>query len=142
MTDVLEFEGGCLCSSIRWRATGPPLYAYHCHCRMCQRESGAAFMTGVTFPTAAVKWIAGEPRFYLSSEHAKRGFCARCGSWLSWHWREEKVSLTAGSFDHPDIIAPEWHVFTETKVSWLRLNDELPQSTRYPSEIEAQDQKL
>ena len=142
MTKESVLEGGCLCGSVRWRATGAPLYAYHCHCRMCQRESGAAFMTGVTFPTAAVQWTVGSPRLYQSSENAKRGFCAQCGSWVSWHWLEEKISLTAGSFDHPEQIDPKWHVFTESQVPWLRLNDGLPQCMRFPSDIEAQDQEL
>jgi hypothetical protein len=90
------FEGGCVCGAVRWRATGEPLYAYHCHCRMCQRQSGAAFLTGVTFPFDAVNWLKGEPHLYRSSENAKRGFCSQCGSWISWQWFEEKISMTAG----------------------------------------------
>lgn len=136
------FEGGCLCGSVRWRATRVPLYAYHCHCRMCQRQSGAAFITGVTFHMNALQWTVGEPHLFESSQNAKRGFCAQCGSWLSWQWLEEKISMTAGSFDHPENINPQWHVFTEGRVPWLRLNDGLPQCTRYPSEIEGQDQEL
>ena len=142
MTSELKSEGGCLCGAIRWRAKGVPLYAYHCHCRMCQRTSGAGFMTGVTFPAHAVEWPTGEPQYYQSSKNAKRGFCKRCGSWVSWKWLEEKVSLTAGSFDHPEKIEPKWHVFTESKVPWIQLDDGLPGFTRYPPEIEIQEQQL
>ncbi len=136
------FEGGCLCGAVRWRATGEPLYAYHCHCRMCQRQSGAAFLTGVTFPFDAVNWLRGEPCLHQSSENAKRGFCAQCGSWVSWQWFDEKISLTAGSFDHPECIIPNYHVFTESQVPWISIDDALPRYRRYPPEIGSQDQEL
>jgi hypothetical protein len=136
------FEGGCLCGAVRWRVTGEPLYAYHCHCRMCQRQSGAAFLTGMTFPFSAVKWVKGEPRLFQSSENAKRGFCAQCGSWVSWQWLEDKISMTAGSFDHADGIHPDYHVFTESQAPWLDVDDALPRYTRYPPEIGSQDQEL
>ena len=136
------FEGGCLCGAVRWRATGEPLYAYHCHCRMCQRQSGAGIFIGVTFPFGAVHWLRGEPRLFPSSENAKRGFCARCGSSISWKWNDEKLSLAAGSFDHPEGINPNYHVFTETQVPWSIVDDALPRYTRYPPEIGSQDQEL
>ena len=142
MSSQSVIEGGCLCGAVRWRATGEPLYAYHCHCRMCQRQSGAAFLTGVTFPFDAVNWLREEPRLYQSSENAKRGYCARCGSWISWQWSEEKISMTAGSFDHPEDINPNFHVFTESQVPWLNVDDALPRYTRYPPDIGSQDQEL
>ena len=102
MADAQNLEGGCLCGAVRWRATGQPLHSAHCHCRQCQRQSGAIFITGVLYPYEAVKWTSEEPDFYRSSESAKRGFCSRCGSWLSWHWLDEKIMMTVGSFDHPE----------------------------------------
>ena len=143
MTDAHVFEGGCLCGTVRWQATGQPLHAGHCHCRQCQRQSGAAFITGVTFPAEAVAWTSTEPDFYQSSENSKRGFCSRCGSWLSWHWLDEKVMLTVGSFDHPEeAIEPTSHEFTETQLPWLKLDDGLPRYPRLPSHLEGEDQGL
>jgi hypothetical protein len=99
-------------------------------------------MTGATFPAHAVEWTTREPRYYQSSRNAKRGFCDQCGSWISWKWLEVKISLTAGSFDHPEFIEPKWHVFTESRVPWIRLGDGLPEFERHPPEIESQDQQL
>jgi len=119
------------------------LHAAHCHCGQCQKQSGAAFITGILYPYEAVRWAGEEPNFYRSSEGAKRGFCARCGSWLNWHWKDEKIMLTVGSFDSPgDAVEPTFHVFVENQVPWLKLDDDLPRHARYAPDMGGQDQGL
>ncbi len=142
MNTKLILEGGCLCGDVRWRATGQPLYSYHCHCRMCQRVSGAAFTSGSTYPYDAVKWMGNAPGYFKSSEHAWRLFCQRCGSTIAWQWEDEKISLLAGSFDHPEHIEPSAHVFTENQLPWIKLDDKLPRHERYPKTIGHQDQGI
>ena len=129
MTTETTHEGGCLCASVRWRASGAPSRVVHCHCEMCRRSSGAAFITAAAFPAAAVQWPAGEPTWYQSSPDASRGFCARCGSWLSWR-RGEDVWLTVGTFDEPETAPPREHHMAEAQLSWVRqLDDGLPRHT-------------
>ncbi|HWN39598.1 MAG TPA: GFA family protein, partial [Gammaproteobacteria bacterium] len=36
-------EGGCDCRTVRYRLQSSPLFVHCCHCRWCQRESGASF---------------------------------------------------------------------------------------------------
>lgn len=36
-------EGGCDCRAVRYRLLTAPLIVHCCHCRWCQRESGASF---------------------------------------------------------------------------------------------------
>jgi hypothetical protein len=38
-----QFEGGCDCRAVRYRMTSRPMIVHCCHCRWCQRESGALF---------------------------------------------------------------------------------------------------
>lgn len=129
MTTEANFEGGCLCSSVRWRASAAPMRVVHCHCEMCRRSSGAAFITAAAFPAAAVQWVEEQPTWYQSSAEASRGFCARCGSWLSWR-RGEEVWLTVGTFDQPEAVAPGEHHMAEAQLSWARqLDDGLPRHT-------------
>jgi hypothetical protein len=112
----MAITGGCLCGEVRYRAYGEALWVVHCHCRWCQRVSGAAFLTYVGFPTEDLDWTAGAPAIYRSSEGVARGFCARC----------------AGSLDDPDGILPQEHIFTDHKRAWLHLDDGLPRHRRFP----------
>ena len=44
MTDpAFPLDGGCDCRQVRYRMETPPLFVHCCHCRWCQRESGASF---------------------------------------------------------------------------------------------------
>jgi len=40
-------EGGCLCGTHRYRVKGDPMRVLVCHCRFCQRRTGAACGIGV-----------------------------------------------------------------------------------------------
>jgi len=135
-------EGGCLCGNIRWRASGEALYAIHCHCGQCQKHTGAAFGTGVGFRPADIIWTNGEPTFYQSSPNAKRGFCPRCGSSISWHYLDDQIAMLIGSFDHPEQIQPSAHMMVERRLPWLKIDDGLPRYPRFPPGDEDFDQKL
>ena len=60
----MEWTGGCLCGAVRFRATAEPTRAVSCHCGICRRHSGAAFLTFVHFPVKAFTWLEGEPTRY------------------------------------------------------------------------------
>jgi len=76
--------GGCLCGDVRYEISKPPIDSGYCHCRMCQRFSGAPVIFGETFPIEAVQFTQGQPTYYKSSPIAERGFCKRCGSSLTY----------------------------------------------------------
>ncbi len=127
-----EYTGGCLCGAVRYRAAAEPRYATHCHCAMCRRSSGAPMVTWVAFPTASLTYTLGAPRLYRSSDTAERGFCAACGSQLTFRYQEgsDEIDISAGSLDDPDaIIAPRDHLWTSSQVAWLKIDDDL---VRYP----------
>ncbi|WP_119460186.1 GFA family protein [Rhodospirillaceae bacterium SYSU D60014] len=42
---ILPPDGGCLCGAIRYRVSTPPLQAGYCHCRLCQRSTGAPVLS-------------------------------------------------------------------------------------------------
>ena len=142
MSDSHVYEGGCLCGKIRWRASGKELYATNCHCRQCNKHTGAAFGTGVGFKPGNVTWVNEEPTFYQSSPNAKRGFCSRCGSSVSWHYLDDEIALLIGSFDHPEEIQPSAHMMTEKLLPWLKIDDGLPRYPKFPPGDDDQDQGL
>jgi hypothetical protein len=99
---------------------------------MCQKISGAPFITGVMFARDGFEWTKGEPAYYRSSEIAKRGFCPRCSSQLTWE-SDGELGIFAGSLDRSDEIEPTSHTWTSEMRSWVKLDDGLP---RHPGEEE------
>lgn len=130
MTEVLE--GGCLCGAVRYRAEGRPSAVNYCHCRMCQRGSGAPVVVWATFPIAQFRWTRGTPTIRPSSDIAVRGFCSACGTALMWQGNDQSgsIDVTAGSLDRPEAIAPREHIWTESAVPWLHIEDSLPRYTQ------------
>ncbi len=129
----MAITGCCLCGDVHYRAKGEALWVVHCHCRWCQRVSGAAFLTYVGFQTDDLEWVGGAPAIYKSSAEVERGFCARCGSSLSFaRPNRGEISVFAGTLDDPHNLKPTAHFFTDHQFAWLRLDDGLPRHARFP----------
>ena len=97
--------GGCQCGAIRYRADSLRDDSHLCHCRMCQKAAGNFFMALVGVPKSDFSWTRGEAAIFMSSELVQRGFCAKCGTPLFFHRElDPYISMTAGSFDHPEDI--------------------------------------
>src|SRR5919201_2326820 len=90
-----EVHGGCLCGTVRFTVTTPTLFCGHCHCSMCRRNHGAAYVTWIALLRSQLSIESGAEQLtrYESSEHGSRSFCSRCGS-----------SLFCVSSLHPDIV--------------------------------------
>ena len=130
---TLPITGGCLCGAVRYRATKAPISVAHCHCKNCQKHTGAAFVTSIGFTGDSFSWVKGTPAMYSSSENGHRGFCPHCGSTLSFHWSDLGTDwVHAGSLDDPEIATPEFHFMTKSKPSWVKLDDGLAQYHTYP----------
>jgi hypothetical protein len=119
--------GGCQCGAVRYRLDAAPTGANVCHCRMCQKAAGAPFMAFAGVRLAELVWTRGAPKLFASSAIAERGFCADCGTPLTWsdHGRD-RISVTIGSLDEPAAIAPVMQLSVETRLPWLDGLDELP----------------
>ncbi len=135
----MEWIGGCLCGTVRYRVEGEPLWICHCHCGMCRKQTGAAFGTYVGFAAAEFRWMAGKPALYRSSVDVKSGFCPNCGGTLTFH-RVHETSIAVGSLDRPEALElgaprpeyPDNHVWTENQLPWLKIDDNLKRFARFP----------
>ena len=124
--------GGCLCGEVRYRSKGEVRWVAHCHCRWCQQASGAAFLTYVGFRTDDLEWTKGAPAIYRSSAEVERGFCARCGSTLSFARPSRgEISVFAGGLDDPHDLKPTFHMYTDHQFAWLHIDDALPRHGRF-----------
>ena len=135
MTDEAIHSGGCACGAVRYRATGKPKWAAHCHCRDCRKQTGAALATWAGFASEHFAFT-GAPQAYRSSPGVVRRFCGTCGTPLTYEgerWPGE-IHLLAGTLDDPGAIAPGAHVYVAHQMPWLRLADGLPRFNTVPSE--------
>ena len=137
--------GGCQCGAVRYALYAKPDGASLCHCRMCQKAVGNAFAAYAGVPRADLAWTRGAPATFNSSPVAERGFCARCGSTLSMHEAvlPDRVQVSLGSLDRPDLVRPDDHVWTSSQLPWLEGVDDLPRfamiSEAVPSRAAADD---
>ena len=124
----MNWTGGCLCGDVRFRATKDPDGARHCHCTLCRRQTGAAFITGVRFAGESFEWTKGKPAYFRDSVEVDRSFCARCGSSMTWEPPgRDDITVWAGSLDRAEDVHPISHWCTSTMLPWLKLDDGLPQ---------------
>jgi hypothetical protein len=122
--------GRCLCGEVRYQISEPPSDVCFCHCRMCQRSSGGQGNAGAIFSREALRFTRGEPKYYKSSALAERGFCAGCGSSLTYRpllpeW-SEWIDVTVASLDNPGDFPPTWHLGVESQMPWADISDDLP----------------
>jgi hypothetical protein len=107
---------------VRFTARGTPRFITNCHCRDCRRATAAAFSTWIGYDSADVSW-QGPLAIHHSSPTVSRGFCARCGTPLSYsgkQWSRE-THLLAGAFDEQDDLVPTEDSFVEEKLPWVKL---------------------
>ncbi len=99
-------EGGCLCGRVRYSVRIDSDEAGLCQCRMCQRASGSVWLALKEVKRGDVTWST-EPDRYRSSPIADRGFCATCGTSLTWEsLGDDNMDLTVASFDDPGRFRP------------------------------------
>lgn len=122
--------GECLCGAVKFSFPFPSIWVAHCHCTMCRRAHGAAFVTwvGAKAETCTITDPENLLRWYQSSPEAERGFCSRCGS--SLFFRSEKwpgeLHIARANFSSDLDREPQAHAYFDTHIDWLEINDALP----------------
>ena len=124
MTDPTR-SGSCFCGAVRYRIALPALWVAHCHCTMCRRAQGAAFVTWAGADESRFVVESGEESLtrFKSSPPAVRTFCSRCGTPLffqSTRWPGE-VHVTLATLDSADGLEPAGHVHWDDRVPWVHL---------------------
>lgn len=131
----MEFTGRCLCGAIEVVAAEPPQKIMHCHCSMCRRHSGAAFLTYAMFSSGSLRFSGQTPVTYRSSEVAVRSHCGRCGSPVSFVYDTDPgaIYLPLGLFDQAAAMLPSEHWQASDMLPWLHLDDGLPRYASLPA---------
>ncbi|CAH0348688.1 MAG: GFA family protein [Pseudomonadota bacterium] len=128
----ISIEGGCLCGACRYSSDAEPINIRACHCRRCQKATGAPFYARVMVPLDSVA-MSGPIGWFDADTGVRRGFCTGCGTSLfSERQSANTVGLTMGSLDDPDRFAPSEHIWISCKQAWLVIDDGRPQYPEGP----------
>ena len=149
-------EGGCDCHAVRYRMQTAPLFVHCCHCRWCQRESGASFALNAMIEADRVLDLGASPELVNTPSASGRGQiiarCPRCrlalwsyyagaGPWVRF--------VRVGTLDKPELLPPDIHIFTAAKQPWVVLPEGVPVVAEYyereeywPAESLARSERL
>ena len=158
MASVNSFpiEGGCDCKAVRYRMESTPLFVHCCHCRWCQRESGASFALNAMIEADRVTNLGVEPDVVNTPSESGLGQkiarCPKCriAVWSNYAGAGPLVKFVrVGTLDNPDVLPPDIHIFTQSKQPWLVLPPGVPCVPQYyerdeywPPESLARRQKI
>jgi hypothetical protein len=138
MTAILPLEGGCDCRTIRYRMETAPLFVHCCHCRWCQRESGASFALNAMIEADRVTLLAAAPELVETPSESGKGQkiarCPKCRIALWSHYAGAGTAVSfvrVGTLDNPDALPPDIHIFTESKQPWVVLPAGTPAVPEY-----------
>ena len=116
------FDGGCTCRFVRYRMTTKPLFVHCCHCRWCQRETGASFALNALIEADQVQLLQGEVEIINTPSNSGKGQkisrCPRCriAVWSNYAGGGDAVRfIRVGTLDEPDRLPPDIHIFTASK---------------------------
>lgn len=121
-------DGGCLCGAIRYRVEGPVEDSAYCHCRTCQRQSGAPVVAWFAVSPANLRYTRGTPRKYRASDRAAREFCGDCGAYLLFREDDATASLgvNTATLDEPARVPPTFHIYHASHIHWFETADHFP----------------
>ncbi|MBC7987766.1 MAG: GFA family protein [Sphingomonadaceae bacterium] len=131
----MTMTGGCACGAVRYRLASAPFDTGWCHCRVCQRVSGAPAMAFSTVPVADFVIEQGGDTIgtVALTDFGRRTFCARCGSPLTIavDHQPETIDFPVATLDDPDPVAPGYHIFTASRIAWFDTADDFPRHERF-----------
>ena len=131
-------NGGCTCRAVRYRMTAKPLFVHCCHCRWCQRETGASFALNAMIESDRVVLLSGAPEVVLTPSNSGKGQkiarCPQCriALWSNYGGAGDVVRFVrVGTLDKPDRLPPDIHIFTSSKQPWVVLPRGTPAVKEY-----------
>jgi hypothetical protein len=122
----MERLAQCHCGSLRATTSGEPLLVNICHCKACQRRTGALAGNGAAFAKEQVT-VEGPRKVFerdgQSGRKVRFYFCPTCGTSVYWEpeVRPDVRIVAVGAFADSDFPPPSASIFEATKHAWTLL---------------------
>lgn len=126
-----SLAGSCQCGAVTYSVSATPLFTYACHCTSCQKRTGSAFSMGLIVATDSLDAVGELTSWSRTSDEGNtntRYSCASCGNIIYGigDSSPELAKLQAGTLDNTSAVAPDVHMWTSKKQSWLTLPAGVP----------------
>ncbi|MBU2511945.1 GFA family protein [bacterium] len=138
MIEETTLNGGCTCGNIRYQMTSKPMIVHCCHCRWCQRETGASFALNAVIEADRVITIKGTPEAINTPSFSGKGQkiwrCPVCriAVWSNYSGAGDSINFVrVGTLDNPDLLPPDINIYTESKQPWISLPSDIPVVSQY-----------
>jgi len=108
------------------------MFVHCCHCRNCQNQTGSAFVLNAIIETERIELLSGRPEIAtVRSGSGKPHDIYRCPScrtavWSDYGRRPGLRFVRVGTLDDPAELPPDVHIFTRSKLPWIRLPESTP----------------
>jgi hypothetical protein len=131
-------EGGCACGEVRYRLSSGPMFVHCCHCTSCQTETGSAFAINALIESDRVETTRGAAEPVMTPSESGRGQriwrCPAChvALWSNYRGAGDAVHFVrVGTLDTPASLPPDIHIYTRSKLPWVRLPEGVPAVEEY-----------
>ncbi len=130
-------NGSCLCGAVRFSVAQPVKELRACHCRSCQKASGAGGSVNAVVPGSAFRLTKGTPkRFSARADSGRllhRYFCGDCGSpvYSQRDTTPQTVVVRAGLFDNAPDMRITANIWTGSAPPWSHID---PSTTQHPGQ--------
>lgn len=131
-------SGGCACRSVRFEFDSIPIRTVNCHCRDCQRSSGAAMATVICIEKENFV-ISGTTSFFSytgdSGKPVTRYFCPTCGNpiYSELESKPNFVFIRAAILDNPEMFPPSMNIYMSSALPWFSIKENVENFDKYPS---------
>jgi hypothetical protein len=125
-----KLNGSCSCGAVKYRLRSAPMFVHCCHCLDCQRQTGSAFAINALIETDRIEILAGAPEpISMPTDSGRPHDVYRCPTcrvavWSDYGRRPALRFVRVATLDDPHAIEPDVHIFTRSKVPWVRLSDD------------------
>ena len=119
----LPLHGACLCGSVQFIVTEPPLLTFACHCRDCQKLSASAFTLTTIVPSRGFACSGKLTRGGLGAPERSHFYCASCLNIIYSRiaGADDRINLRTSLLDEAASFAPSVELMTDEKLPWAEV---------------------
>jgi hypothetical protein len=118
--------GQCACGAVGFEVTAPFSTAGYCHCKRCQRRSGALWSANAIVSADGFAIVRGEEHVRVwtpPGEGLPKAFCSECSGQL-YSDGGDFIVVRLGAVDGDPEVEFEWRQWLESAPAWAPIPDD------------------